>query len=106
MVQRRILMSGRADFILSCTPRAKAFLLAEAYDRRYGARPLKRAIERYLITPISNLVATRQIASGDVVVADLDEEAIELRFGKAPGAAMAANAFGGYPQRYGSLNYA
>jgi ATP-dependent Clp protease ATP-binding subunit ClpA len=106
IVQRRILMSGRADFVLSCTFRAKEFLLAEAFDRRYGARPLKRAIERYLITPISNLVATRQIASGDVVVADLDESAIELRFGKAPGAAMAANPFGNCSQRYGTLNYA
>jgi ATP-dependent Clp protease ATP-binding subunit ClpA len=93
-VQRRILMSGCANFVLSCSAKAKSFLLTEGFDRRYGARPLKRAIERHLIMPISNLVATKQIGCGDVVCVDLDEYSNELRFGKAPGGAIPANAFG------------
>ena len=92
-VQRRILMSGCANFVLSCSASAKEFLLSEGFDSRYGARPLKRAIERYLIMPISNLVATKQIASGDVVRVDLDEYENELCFGRAPGGAIPANAF-------------
>jgi ATP-dependent Clp protease ATP-binding subunit ClpA len=91
-VQRRILASGCASFILNCTERAKEFLLSEGFDRRYGARPLKRAIERYLVIPISNLVATRQIAVGDLVNADLDELGRELRFGKAPAGALTTRA--------------
>jgi ATP-dependent Clp protease ATP-binding subunit ClpA len=94
VVQRRILLSGCGNFVLSCSARAKNFLLSEGFDRRYGARPLKRAIERYLIMPISNLVATKQIACGDIVWVDLDEYENELCFGKAPGAAIPANAFG------------
>ena len=92
-VQRRILMSGCANFVLTCSASAKEFLLSEGFDSRYGARPLKRAIERYLIMPISNLVATKQIASGDVVRVDLDEYENELCFGRAPGGAIPANAF-------------
>ena len=93
-VQRRILMSGCGNFVLSCSVKAKNFLLSEGCDRRYGARPLKRAIERYLIMPISNLVATKQIDCGDVVWVDLDEYENELCFGKAPAGAIAASAFG------------
>ena len=86
-------MSGCANFVLSCSASAKEFLLSEGFDSRYGARPLKRAIERYLIMPISNLVAMKQIASGDVVRVDLDEYENELCFGRAPGGAIPANAF-------------
>jgi len=81
-VQYRIIESGCARFVLCCTEEAKDFLLVEGYDRRYGARPLKRAIERYLIIPLSNLIATEQIVSGDVVLADLGVSSRELSFRK------------------------
>jgi ATP-dependent Clp protease ATP-binding subunit ClpA len=54
MVQRRIPSIGNGNFLINCTDGAKDFLLAEGFDRRYGARPLKRAIERHLIIPLSN----------------------------------------------------
>jgi ATP-dependent Clp protease ATP-binding subunit ClpA len=79
----------------------KAFLLAEGYDRRYGARPLKRAIERYLIIPLSNLIATGQISAGDVLLVERDGVEDELRFSKARGMAAAVNggtARGVFPQ--------
>jgi ATP-dependent Clp protease ATP-binding subunit ClpA len=69
----------------------KAFLLKEGYDRRYGARPLKRAIERYLIIPLSNLIATGQISAGDVLMVERDVMEDELRFSKARGMAAAVN---------------
>jgi ATP-dependent Clp protease ATP-binding subunit ClpA len=81
-VQRRIMATGRANFVLTCTEQAKDFLLNEGFDSRYGARPLKRAIERHLVIPLSNLIATQQIACGDIVCADLDESAQELGFKK------------------------
>jgi hypothetical protein len=59
------------------------------FDRRYGARPLKRAIERHLVIPLSNLIATRQVAGGEVVYVDADNEAHELSFKKAPRSTMA-----------------
>ncbi len=83
MVQRRILSTGNGGngaFLINYTDGAKDFLLAEGFDRRYGARPLKRAIERHLIIPLSRLIATRQVAGGEVVCVDVDDEARELCF--------------------------
>ena len=51
MVQQRILQAtGNSQFVFSCTPRVKRFLLDEGTDAKYGARHLKRAIERYLVS--------------------------------------------------------
>ena len=65
-------------------PRAKDFLLEEGWDRAYGARHLKRAIERHLIFPLSNLMATGQIEPGDVVWADLARDDGKLIFTRQP----------------------
>jgi ATP-dependent Clp protease ATP-binding subunit ClpA len=73
-VQRRILESGCGGFVLQCGEQAKEFLLRAGFDRRYGARPLKRAIEKYLVMPLSNLIATRQLAGGDLLFVDQEEE--------------------------------
>src|SRR5438094_1523415 len=73
MVQQRILQAtGNSQFVFSCTPRVKRFLLDEGTDAKYGARHLKRAIERYLVFPLANLVATGQLKLGDFVRIDLD----------------------------------
>ncbi len=69
-VQRRVLMVGGGRFILRYTDRAKQYLLDEGTSTRYGARPLKRTIERFVVLPLSNLIATRQIREGDVLLVD------------------------------------
>src|SRR3989441_1146992 len=71
-VQNRI-MASQSDkqFIFRCTSDAKEFLLREGTDLKYGARHLKRSIERHLVYPISNLIATGQIGIGDVIKIDL-----------------------------------
>src|SRR6058998_1623264 len=75
MVQQRVLMASAANqFVFSCTPKVKNFLLHEGTDARYGARHLKRAIERHLVFPMANLVATCQIRLGDFVRVDLSPE--------------------------------
>jgi ATP-dependent Clp protease ATP-binding subunit ClpB len=58
------------DFQISET--AQAFLLEQGTDARYGARHLKRAIERLLVQPLANLIATRQMQAGDLVLVELD----------------------------------
>ena len=50
---------------MNVTDSARDFLLMEGTDIRYGARPLKRAIERLLVQPISNLIVTGQIRQSD-----------------------------------------
>jgi hypothetical protein len=51
---------------------AKDRLLAEGTDTKYGARHLKRAIERTLVYPMANLIATEQIRPGDLIEVDFD----------------------------------
>src|SRR5216117_1855072 len=82
-VQNRI-MASQSDrqFMFRCTPDAKDFLLREGTDLKYGARHLKRAIERHLVSPISNLMATGQISLGDVIKIDLDASGDKLIFSK------------------------
>ena len=73
MVQQRILQaSGNYQFVFSCTDPVKKFLLQEGTDLKYGARHLKRAIERHLVFPLANLVATAQVKLGDFIRVDFE----------------------------------
>ena len=75
MVQQRILQAtGNNQFVFSCTPQVKKFLLVEGTDLKYGARHLKRAIERNIVFPLANLVATGQIKLGDFIRIDIGED--------------------------------
>jgi ATP-dependent Clp protease ATP-binding subunit ClpB len=71
LVQQRVLhASGANPFIFTLTAGAKEFLLAEGTDLKSGARHLKRAIERHLVQPLSNLIATEQVRGGDWIGVD------------------------------------
>jgi ATP-dependent Clp protease ATP-binding subunit ClpA len=75
MVQQRILMASAANqFVFNCTTPVKSFLLNEGTDPKYGARHLKRAIERHLVFPLANLVATGQVKLGDFIRVDMNGE--------------------------------
>ena len=71
-VQDRIMISAGTKFVFQCSDQAKEMLLAEGIDYKYGARHLKRAVERFLVYPLSNLVATGQIGLGDLVYVDFN----------------------------------
>jgi ATP-dependent Clp protease ATP-binding subunit ClpB len=75
MVQQRILMASAVNqFVFSCTPKVKSFLLHEGTDPKYGARHLKRAIERHIVFQLANLVATGQVKLGDFIRIDMSPE--------------------------------
>ncbi len=75
MVQQRILSAtGNNQFVFSCTPPVKKFLLVEGTDLKYGARHLKRSIEKNVVFPLANLVATGQIKLGDFIRIDMAED--------------------------------
>jgi ATP-dependent Clp protease ATP-binding subunit ClpB len=57
---------------LKVTPAAKAFIAERGYDPVYGARPLKRSIQKNLIDPLANALINGQFQAGDRIVADLD----------------------------------
>jgi len=82
-VRQRIISSGTSRlFVFRYTPSARDFLLEEGIDSRFGARHLKRSIERHLVFPISNLLATGQVDFGDLVTIDHDAEESKLTFSK------------------------
>ncbi len=67
-------------FVFRCTEPAREFLLQEGTDPKSGARHLKRAIERHLVYPVSNLLATSQIRLGDLIIVDADTSLGKLVF--------------------------
>ena len=69
-VQKRVLDAATRPFLFRITEEGRAFLLQEGTDQRYGARHLKRAIERHVVYPIARLLATAQVHQGDVLVID------------------------------------
>ncbi|MGB0036027.1 MAG: hypothetical protein WBP79_11190, partial [Candidatus Acidiferrales bacterium] len=64
------------------TPAARDFLLREGTDMKYGARHLKRAIERHVVYPLASLLATEQVSLGDVISIDWDGGENGLTFSK------------------------
>ena len=69
-VQKRVLDSATRPFFFRITSECREFLLEQGTDQRYGARHLKRAIERYVVYPIAKLLATAQVHQGDALVID------------------------------------
>lgn len=99
MVQQRILQAtGNSQFVFSCTTPVKAFLLQEGTDPKYGARHLKRAIEKNVVFPLANLVATGQIKLGDFIRIDRKDDV--LTFTKEAEGALVPVLL----EKYGSLN--
>ena len=79
-VQERLHRAGGCGFSFHCTPAAKQFLLHNGLDLRYGARHLRRSIERHLVDPLAHLMATHQVDSGDAISVDFPEDSPELTF--------------------------
>ena len=85
MVQKRIRTAAASKpFLVDVTDTAKEFLLVEGADFKYGARHLKRAIERLLVQPLSNLMASGQIHRGDCIRVSHDAGSAALIFGREP----------------------
>ncbi|MFC4262035.1 ATP-dependent Clp protease ATP-binding subunit [Ferruginibacter yonginensis] len=81
-----ILMSGvmkrlnSLGFSMELTPEAKSFIADKGYDSQFGARPLHRAIQKYLEDPLAEEILNMTIKQGDVLVAELDEPTQKIKF--------------------------
>jgi ATP-dependent Clp protease ATP-binding subunit ClpA len=83
LVQQRVFnTSPDRAFVFTLSDDSKNFLLEEGTDMKYGARHLKRAIERLLVQPTSNLIATDQVRGGDWIRVDFDPETRTLKFSR------------------------
>ena len=81
-----ILMKGvvkrlsNLGFGLELTEDAKAFLAEKGYDQQFGARPLHRAIQKYLEDPLAEEILNLHVKAGDLLLADVDKENSKLKF--------------------------
>ena len=87
-VQERVLSASETKFVFECSATAKNVLLRDGFDARYGARHLKRSVERLLVSPLSNLVASEQVELGDLIYVDVDNETEKFTFARHPGGAL------------------
>jgi ATP-dependent Clp protease ATP-binding subunit ClpA len=81
-LQQRVLETQKGQFLFHVTHAGCEFLLQEGTDQRYGARHLKRAIERRVVFPLANLLATEQVKLGDTLCIDWDARVGHLVFWK------------------------
>jgi ATP-dependent Clp protease ATP-binding subunit ClpA len=83
ILQQRIFSSVHGlPFVFAVTDPAQEYLLREGTDLKYGARHLKRAIDRNLVHPLSNLIASGQVRGGDLIRVDFDPGPGRLTFCK------------------------
>jgi ATP-dependent Clp protease ATP-binding subunit ClpB len=82
MIQQRVLDAAKGQFLFTVAPTARDFLLKEGTDQRYGARHLKRAIERHVVYSFANLLATDQVRSGDLISIHREPQQDRLTFAR------------------------
>ena len=81
-----ILMKGvtkrltNLGFNLELAEEAKKFIAEKGYDSQFGARPLHRAIQKYLEDPLAEEILNMKIKNGDTLIATLDVENAKLKF--------------------------
>lgn len=61
-------------YTLDISPEAKEFIATKGYDQQYGARPLKRSIQKYLEDPLAELIINSELKAGDTIKVDYDKE--------------------------------
>ena len=76
-VMKRLVTLG---FSLELTEEAKSFIADKGYDHQFGARPLHRAIQKYLEDPLAEEILNMNVKAGDILLADLDKENGKLFF--------------------------
>ncbi len=65
-------------YTLDISPEAKEYIAAKGYDKQYGARPLKRAIQKYLEDPLAELILNSELAPGDSISVSFDPSAEKI----------------------------
>ena len=67
-------------FSLELTGEAKSFIADKGYDSQFGARPLHRAIQKYLEDPLAEEILNMNVKAGDILIADFDAENQQIKF--------------------------
>ena len=75
-----MLRLSNLGFTLELSEEAKGFIAEKGYDAQFGARPLHRAIQKYLEDPLAEEILSMHIKQGDVLIAELDKETQLVKF--------------------------
>jgi ATP-dependent Clp protease ATP-binding subunit ClpC len=67
-------------FTIELTEPAKNFIAEKGYDTQFGARPLHRAIQKYLEDPLAEEILSLNLKQGDTMIADLNEDKTKIKF--------------------------
>lgn len=62
-------------YLIEMTKKAKDFIVDKGYDEKYGARPLKRAIQRYIEDPLAEEIVKSNLKEGDKIKLDVEDKA-------------------------------
>ena len=81
-MQHVLKLLAEKQITLSLTPSAKALLFREGYDPAYGARPMKRAIQRLIQDKLALKILDGEVKPGDTVIVDADPKAGEMKFSR------------------------
>ncbi len=81
-ISQRALVHAGVPLLIKPSPEARAFVIDTGTDPALGARPLRRAMERLIVDPVSRLMASAQITAGDVVEVEIEDG--ELTFYRLP----------------------
>ena len=78
MLKEVIKEAGEKKITLTVTDKMKEHILERGYNTKFGARPLRRAIQKYVEDALAEEIITSKINSGDLIFMDLDETSQEL----------------------------
>lgn len=77
-MEKLILRVKDLGYTLNITEKAKDFIAEKGFDKQFGARPLKRAIQKYVEDALAEEIITSKIHEGDIIFMDIADEALEL----------------------------
>ena len=77
-MEKLILRVKDLGYTLNVSEKAKDFIAEKGFDKQFGARPLKRAIQKYVEDALAEEIITSKIHEGDIIFMDLDEAGLEL----------------------------
>ncbi|MCL4154875.1 UNVERIFIED_CONTAM: hypothetical protein GTU68_048282 [Idotea baltica] len=78
-LEKLLLRIKGLGYTLKLSKAAKNYIADKGFDKQYGARPLKRAIQKYIEDTLAEEIITSQIAEGDKIIMDLDSKTQELK---------------------------
>jgi ATP-dependent Clp protease ATP-binding subunit ClpC len=81
-IHTRAMTEAGIPLLIKVTPEAKSLIIDRGFDPRFGARPLRRSVERALVDPLSRFIAGKKLAAGDVI--EVEREDDRLMFFRGP----------------------